>query len=239
MIMMLFRSIIFNCVFFATTSLALIFCYPMSFCGTKYSFIFWKYLSMMLNFITINIVGIRYIIENPHNLMNEPAIYAIRHESAWETLILIHLFREPVLILKKELMDIPFFGAMARATGAISIDRSNGVKSLINVAKEAKRLSQKHPIIIFPEGTRVATGQHVDIKRGISLIYEKTNCPVIPVIHNAGQFWPSRGFFKKPGKIILKFADPIMPGLSRDEFMIHLNGVFYNEVEKLKSLACH
>jgi 1-acyl-sn-glycerol-3-phosphate acyltransferase len=82
----------------------------------------------------------------------------------------------------------------------------------------------------------MASGEHAPLKRGIVWFYEKANCPVTPVIHNSGKFWPRHGFIKKPGTITVKFHDPIYPGLSRDQFMNKLNEVFRKEIERLKAL---
>jgi 1-acyl-sn-glycerol-3-phosphate acyltransferase len=179
------------------------------------------------------------MIENRHNILDVPAIYAIRHESTWETLVLIQLFRQPIFVLKKELLKIPLFGIISKKAGVIEIDRENGIESLINATRRIQQsLAKGHPVIIFPEGTRVPSGSHAELKRGISLFYRQANCAVVPVVHNSGKFWPRHGFVKMPGKIVVKFLDPIQPGLSQDEFMNRLNDVFYSEIENLKEEGC-
>lgn len=198
-------------------------------------FKFWELLSRGFDFCTQKFAGIKYKIINKGNILKGPAIYVIRHESTWETLVMIHFFKEPVFILKKELLDIPLFGSLSKAAKVIAIDRAEGVKSLIKITKNAEEmLDAGHPVILFPEGTRVATGEHVPIKRGISMFYKKTQYPIIPIIHNAGFFWPRRGFTKKAGEVTIKVLEPIKKGLSTDEFMDTLNQIFYDEIEKLK-----
>ncbi|MDR0968657.1 MAG: 1-acyl-sn-glycerol-3-phosphate acyltransferase, partial [Holosporaceae bacterium] len=130
---------------------------------------------------------------------------------------------------------IPLFGKLAKKVGTIAVDRENGAKSLMNaVGKVEKAIANGHPVIIFPEGTRAAYGVFSPLKRGISLFYKKAGCPVVPVVHNAGRFWPRRGFIKKPGTIVVKFLDPIATGLSKDEFMDKLNATFCSEIKKLE-----
>ncbi|MDR0753704.1 MAG: 1-acyl-sn-glycerol-3-phosphate acyltransferase, partial [Holosporaceae bacterium] len=171
------------------------------------------------------------------NILKEPAIYAIRHESIWETLILIHKFKEPVFVLKEELLKIPLFGTLSKKAGAIAIDRNNGVKSLKSIVGQVEAaITQGHPVIIFPEGTRMLSGVYAPLKRGIALFYKKANCHVVPIIHNSGRCWPRRRFIKRPGMITVKIINPIRPGLSSDEFMDKLNDVFSTEVKKLKIL---
>jgi 1-acyl-sn-glycerol-3-phosphate acyltransferase len=64
-------------------------------------------------------------------------------------------------------------------------------------------------VLIFPEGTRVPEGETK--KYGISgaLLASRTGCKVIPVAHNAGRFWPRRGWLKKPGTIQVVIGPPI------------------------------
>jgi 1-acyl-sn-glycerol-3-phosphate acyltransferase len=138
-------------------------------------------------------------------------------------------------VLKEELLKVPFFGLMARKAGTISIDRGNKTKALLDaIGRVEDSINKGHPVIIFPEGTRMASGEYTPLKRGVALFYERINCAVVPVIHNSGRFWPRRGFIKKPGTIIVKFMNPIIPGLSKDEFMCKLNEVFQTEINKLK-----
>ncbi|MDR1982455.1 MAG: 1-acyl-sn-glycerol-3-phosphate acyltransferase [Holosporaceae bacterium] len=227
---------LFNGVFFSTIAIALILGFPLIFLNNrKYVFIFWHYLSIILEFITAKISGIKCRVENEKNILKKPAIYAMRHESTWETLILISKFKEPIFVLKEELLKLPLFGAMAKKAGTISVDRKNKTKALRDAIDRVENsINKGHPVIIFPEGTRMAAGEYVPLKRGIALFYEKINCTVVPVVHNSGYFWPRRGFIKKPGTIIVRFMDPIVPGLSRDEFMDKLNDVFHTEIDKLR-----
>lgn len=233
--MIIIRSIIFNILLLITLSIFSILGSPLFLFNKKYTFIFWKKLSIIIDKLTKKIVRITYSIEGSINTSEGSIIYAIRHESTWETLIMIHFFHKPIFILKKELMKIPFFGAMAKKVGCISIDRKNGARALIKATKKVeKAITDGHSIIIFPEGTRTSSGSHVKLKRGIAMFYKRANCPVVPVIHNSGKFWSKHSFIKKPGNISVKFLAPIPPGLHQDEFMDRLNTIFYDEVEKLK-----
>lgn len=228
------RSLIFNVIFFLTMFVFL-------FAGTlllpfdsKYTFMFWYYLSTTLDFLTQTIMGITYEIDNKNGKINSPAIYAVRHESTWETLVFIRHFYQPIFMLKKELTRIPMFGSLSRKAGAIVVDRDNGARALMESVKAVSAaISAGHSVVMFPEGTRVKTGEHAEIKRGIALFYKRSNCPVIPVVHNSGSFWARRGFVKHPGKITVKFLDPIGPGLSQEEFMEKLSNAFYSGIEEL------
>ena len=230
------RSAIYNIVLFVVFAAFLVFGSVLFFFDKKYAFSFWEKLSSTIDFITQRIAGITYKIENLPSKDAPPRIYAVRHESMWETLVMIHFFKEPIFLIKKALADIPFFGSMARKVGTIAVDREGGARALVEVTKKVeKAINDGHSIVIFPEGTRVANGEHVELKRGIAMFYKKTNCSVVPVVHNSGKFWPRRGFLKKPGTVSVKFLNPIPSGLHQDDFMDKLNNAFYTEIEKLKN----
>jgi 1-acyl-sn-glycerol-3-phosphate acyltransferase len=207
---------------------------PLVLFDKKYAFMFWNILSITVDFLAQHIAGIKYTIEHNGTVPDGGVIYAIRHESAWETLVFIHKFHQPIFVLKKELLQIPFFGIMAKKTETIGVDRAGGVRSLIYATRRVEAaIAEGHPIIIFPEGTRVPSGVHVELKRGIAMFYRKGNCSVVPVVHNSGKFWPRHGFIKNPGCIKVKFLDPILPGLSQEEFMDRLNQSFFSGIEGL------
>lgn len=151
-----------------------------------------------------------------------PVIIASKHQSAWETFIFHYLLSDPSMVLKRELLWIPFFGWYLQKLGMVSLSRSknSGVKDLKRLLKDAGHAIQKHrPLVIFPEGTRSKPHQKTTYYSGIASLYLHLNIPVIPVAHNAGLYWPRRGFLKYPGCIILEFLDPIQPGFSKQQFM--------------------
>lgn len=216
---------------------------------------FWYYLSLSIDFLVQKVAGITYSIEGSfedddissnnnrifsRQICDQPAIYAVRHESTWETLVLVHFFKEPIFLIKKELAEIPIFGILAKKAGAIPVNREEGVRALMDALKEVQKgIASGHPIVMFPEGTRLHPGEHVELKRGISLFYARSKSQVIPVIHNSGVFWGRRSFIKTPGKISLKFLPPIEPGLSKEEFMERLNETFHKGVEELNDFRKH
>jgi 1-acyl-sn-glycerol-3-phosphate acyltransferase len=135
------------------------------------------------------------------------------------------------------LLNIPLFGRLAKRAQTIAVDREHGAHAMIMALRAIQKLiNDGHPIIVFPEGTRVTSGECVEIKRGIAFFYKKINCPVVPIVHNAGRFWPRRGFFKKPGNITLRVMEPLAPGLNVNEFMDRLTNVFHAEVKKLRDI---
>jgi 1-acyl-sn-glycerol-3-phosphate acyltransferase len=63
--------------------------------------------------------------------------------------------------------------------------------------------------VIFPEGTRVAPGDSKKFNAGGAMLAQKSAFPVIPLAHNAGEFWPRNSFLKYPGVIKVKIGPQI------------------------------
>jgi len=169
-----------------------------------------------------HILSLHFKIIGKEKLLDTPLILASKHQSAWETLIFHHLLPDPAIVLKQDLLWIPFFGWYLKKAGVIPLSRSKrkgaqDLKKLLHNAQMAVEKGQQ--ILIFPEGTRSKPGQKGTYQSGVASLYLHLNLPVIPVAHNAGLFWPRRGFIKYPGTNILEFLNPIYPGLSRQEFM--------------------
>lgn len=154
--------------------------------------------------------AIRYEIEGLENIPNYPVVVLSTHQSAWETIFLYNVISPVCPILKKELLNIPFWGWAMRLQKPIAIDRSKpreAVKSLLIQGKA--RLDEGLSVVIFPEGTRSPAGTVQAFSRGGAKLAVSANVPVLPVIHNAGACWPARTMLKQPGVIRVKIGEPI------------------------------
>ena len=181
---------------------------------------FWSVVSFSILRLTS---GLGYRLEGTENMIAEPVIYASKHQSAWDTMIYPHVLKNPIVVLKKELLSIPFYGWYLRKYGSISIDRSGGAKALRAMVEDAQAaIDSGRPIVVFPEGTRTAPGEHVKYQSGVAALYRQLGVPVVPVALNSGLFWRRRSYIRKPGTIVLRFLPAIPPGLSRKEFMARL-----------------
>lgn len=146
--------------------------------------------------------GINYKISGRENIPKGAAIIFSKHQSSWETYALQLFFPPQVWVLKRELMWLPFFGWGMAALKPISIDRGSGRKAVNQIIEKGKqRLDAGIWVTIFPEGTRIAPGQHKRWGIGGAILAETSGYPVVPVAHNAGEFWGRRSFLKKPGTI--------------------------------------
>ncbi len=146
--------------------------------------------------------GVRYRVEGREHLPKGPVIILAKHQSAWETIAFQKIFPIQTWVLKRELLLIPFFGWGLALMKPIAIDRGAGRKAVTQVIEQGKaRLAEGIWIVVFPEGTRMAPGTTRRYGIGGAALAAESGYPVVPVAHNAGSFWPRRGFLKKPGTI--------------------------------------
>ena len=162
-----------------------------------------------------SLLGIRSRVEG--KIPDGPHLIAVKHESMFETTEMVRLANLPVIVMKKELADIPFFGWMTRRYGVIAVQRSAGAKALRTlVAEGEKALASGRSVIIYPEGTRVRVGDTPPLKSGLTALYRALGLPVVPVAVDTGRLW-GRGLVHRPGTVTFKIGKTIRPGLKRDE----------------------
>jgi 1-acyl-sn-glycerol-3-phosphate acyltransferase len=127
--------------------------------------------------------------------------------------------RELCFVYKKELHLVPFFGWGLALLQMIPINRSKGRDAFEQVIRLGQqRIDEGRWPILFPEGTRIAAGKTGRYKMGGALLASRTNTPVIPVAHNAGELWPRKAFIKKPGLVTVSIGPLIHPdGLTADQ----------------------
>lgn len=154
--------------------------------------------------------NLRYRVVGTENIPAGPAIILAKHQSAWETLAMQQIFPPQTWVLKRELLWLPFFGWGLAMTRPVAIDRKAGKKALKQVLEQgADRLRRGLWLVIFPEGTRTSPGEKVRYAVGGAMLAERSGVPVVPVAHNAGEFWPKQGFIKQPGVITLAIGPVI------------------------------
>jgi 1-acyl-sn-glycerol-3-phosphate acyltransferase len=154
--------------------------------------------------------GLTYTVEGRENIPAGAHVSLWKHSSAWETIAQASIFPPQSWVLKRELMWIPLLGWAVHCLKPIAINRQAGAAAVAQVLEQGRqRLQQGLWVLVFPEGTRVTVGG--SRKYGVSgaLLASKFGCKVIPVAHNAGVFWPRRGWLKRPGTIRVAIGPPI------------------------------
>jgi 1-acyl-sn-glycerol-3-phosphate acyltransferase len=208
--MQLFRSLIFTtymmasaCVFGAVMALGFWLPYRAQFAIARS----W---ARILLWVLARLCGLEFIVEGRERIPPGNHIVMSNHTSAWETVVLFLLFPPHVWVLKRELLWIPFVGWGLKLLRPIAINRGEGHRAVNQVIEQGKaRLADGLWIIIFPEGTRVVAGATPKFGVSGALLAIAAGKSVVPLSHNAGTFWPRRGFLKKPGTIRVVIGEPI------------------------------
>jgi 1-acyl-sn-glycerol-3-phosphate acyltransferase len=178
------------------------------------------------------ILGIEWRVEGRENLPSRPAVILSKHQSAWETMAFQLIFPPQVLVLKRELLWIPFFGWGLALMSPIAIDRARGRSALRDIARRGReRLAQGFWVVIFPEGTRVHVGEKREYQQGGAWLAAQCGVPVVPVAHNAGRLWPRNAFLKSPGTVTVRIGPPI-PTAGRDAKQISAEAEAWIEGEQ-------
>lgn len=156
------------------------------------------------------LVGLDYRISGLENIPDSPCVLYCKHESTWETMAPFLFVRRLAFVLKRELLWIPLIGWALARLGAIGINRGKHRRALTQILEQGKRLIRRdHTIIIFPEGHRMPAGTTKRYGLSGALLAREAGVPVVPVAHNSGDFWPRRGFIKRPGTVQVKIGPPV------------------------------
>ena len=175
----------------------------------------WRLLQVWVNFILwwLKVTcKLTHEVQGSEHITPEAGIVFSKHQSTWETIALQQIFPVQVWVAKRELMWIPFFGWGLAMMKCIHIKRGSGraaVKQLVTQGRA--RLNEGIWVIIFPEGTRIPAGQRGRYRIGGAVLAEQSGYPIVPVAHNAGEYWPRRSFIKRPGVIQVRIGAPIDP----------------------------
>ena len=155
------------------------------------------------------ICGIRWEIHGHEHIPDQACILVVNHQSNWETFFTTLLQRKQVWLLKKELVKMPYVGWAMNAMGPVAIDRKQGREALRMLMEEGKqRLDSGYSLVIYPEGTRSAVDAPQPFKVGAGRLAHDVGVPVIPIAHNASQFWPKRGCMHS-GTVQVIVGEPI------------------------------
>ncbi len=174
--------------------------------------------------------GLKVVVEGRENIPDEPSVIMIKHTTALETYWQVTEFPRAAWVVKRELLWIPLFGwAIALIFQPIGINRKAGGSAVKQVIQQGKqRLRDGVWVTIFPEGTRMPAGETRRYGASGAALAIDAGAKIVPVAHNAGDFWPRRGFHKRPGTVRFRIGPPIDPtGMSVKE----ANGVVQNWIE--------
>ena len=234
--MVLLRSLLFNFFLYAGIVIVFLIALPSLLLPPKITLLFGKFLGHYVVFVVRIFLNTKVEFKGIENIPQTKKYFvASAHQSMFETFALQSILDYPVFILKKELLKIPLFGLYLKKIKSIEIIRDTTTKDNLNFFDKVANIikSEKRPLLIFPQGTRVKIDDKVPFKKGVGRIYEALNISCVPVALNSGKVWPKHGIVKYPGKITVSFLKPIEPGLNRDEFIKNLEMKIYDEIKNI------
>ncbi len=180
--------------------------------------------------------GLGYVVEGAENIPNDDGFIVMsKHSSTWETIAIQRFFRPMIWVVKRELTWIPFFGWALKSMDAIALNRGTGRKAINQLVRESKiHMDAGRILMLFPEGTRVPPMQSKPFKIGGAIVSEQTGYPVLPISHNAGEYWPRHSWIKWPGTIRFVIGKPIEPnGRAADEIIAEVAQWITAECERI------
>ena len=182
--------------------------------------------------------GLKYRVIGAENIPAHPCVILAKHQSAWETIAFQAIFPPQIWVLKRSLLLIPFFGWALWALKSIAIDRSAGREALKQLVSQGKdRLAIGLSVVVFPEGTRVSPGHKGKYHIGGAWLATHTGATVLPVAHNAGEYWRKNSLLKYPGTITVSIGKPIeAAGMKADVLNHQVEAWIEAEMARLDTL---
>ncbi len=228
------RSLIFNALFYANLIVHMIVALPTLVLPHRILGEFIRSYAVTSLWLLRVICGIKVEWRGLEKVPKGACLVACKHQSLWETFALYAVLREPIYILKRELMWIPLFGWYAWKAHLIPVDRNAGLSALARMTTRArKELERGCQLVIFPEGTRRPPDAEPLYKPGVAFLYSKAEVPCVPVALNSGLFWPRRSLRRRSGTVLVEALDPIPSGLDRKEFLARLQNVLEEATARL------
>jgi 1-acyl-sn-glycerol-3-phosphate acyltransferase len=203
-------SLVFTALMFVTIPLYAFGCIALRPFGVRAAFSSAVAWARLIVWLADKLCGLRFSVEGRENLPQGPAVAMIKHSSAYETIVSMMILPWQIWVLKRELMWAPFFGWGLATLHPIAINRGAGRSAVEQVVEQGQqRLAEGAWVTIFPEGTRMAAGE--TRRYGVSgpLLAQAAERPLVPIAHNAGDFWPRRGLRKRAGTVRFVIGKPV------------------------------
>ena len=179
------------------------------------------------------ICGVRVEIRGRAHVPGGPVLIAGKHQAMLDVFVPFLIFRDPVLVMKRELLWYPVIGWYSLKLRLLAIDRDGGAKTMKKMlaAAEARVNGESRQMLIYPEGTRSEPGAPPSYKpAGIRAFYKSLKLPLVPLATNAGLCWPAKGLTRRPGQVVYEVL-PAMPSDLNPKAML-------GELETVLEAAC-
>ena len=195
-----------------------------------------KLLGHWTGFCLKYIMATKIEIKGTENIINNQKYFIVcSHQSIFETFFLQTIFKNPVFILKKELLRIPLFGWYLKKMGCISVDRNKISKENLNFSADVSKVikNTNKTLIIFPQGTRKSFDDRSKFKKGFARIYNELRIACLPIAVNSGKVWPKNGRLISNQLITVSILSIILPGIEQNKFATEVEQVIYKELDMI------
>ncbi len=179
--MTVIRSLLFNVLFYVNLVLFLVLGSPFFFTPRIWSIRALQVWARSSLWLLRVVAGIGMELRGREHIPHGPALIAGKHQSFWETFAILPWLDDPAMVLKKELVYIPWFGWFARKFRMIAVERSAGSAALRNLVRQAEAcIAAGRQVVIMPEGTRRAPDDPPAYKPGAAALYATLGVPCVP-----------------------------------------------------------
>ena len=193
-----------------------------------------KLFCKVLAYPVIKILGLRIEWRNAHLLeKTKPVVYIANHQAALDIIVFGSSFpSHTVIIGKKSLAKIPFFGWILALGGNLLVDRENSQRA-IGTMKLASRalVEDKTSILIFPEGTRSHRQGLADFKKGAFYCAVENKVALVPVVSSS--FYKAVRFNRwHSGTVIVEVLEPVPTELEQVDNLAPLIAKTHEEMKE-------
>ena len=232
-LMVLFRSLLFEAFFYTNMTLFGIVLAPVTFLSRRLTAKFVQTFCQAMMFALKQICGLRTEVRG--EIPQGEVLIASKHQSFLDVLILLSVLDTPRFVMKKELRFTPVFSWYAKGLGCIVVDRSAGrtaLEAMLAAIRKAK--GELGQLVIYPQGTRVAPGARRPYRAGVAAAYVDTGLPCVPAATNTGVFWGRNSVLRRPGIAVVEFLPPIRPGLEQDQALARIEAAVESASDSLR-----
>ena len=188
--------------------------------GTLYSILRWgnlntnHHFSRLFSWGALWILGLKVEVLGLEHLENhQPCVYIMNHQSMLDVITFGSVYPQHTLIIgKKELAWIPFFGLYFIASGNILINRQKKIKAIMNLSLAVDAVKKRAASIwIFPEGTRnKSVDPMLPFKKGAFLLAIQAGVPIVPMVcAPLGAVWDRKTKQMKRGILKIRVLPPV------------------------------
>ena len=169
------------------------------------------------------IAGITVEIRGRERLPAEPVVIAAKHQSWGDGFVMLSLVARIAFVAGDHLLKFPLVGRILKKVGAICLSNQGGEDARNRLqAGIAALKADPRDVLIYPEGHLSAVGAGHPYRSGVWRLYQGLQRPCTPVATSLGLAWDRQSFFKRKGRVVLEFLEPIAPGMDKAAFMAEL-----------------